>query len=236
MTKKNNYLYYIIIALVLLSVLMLMAVLQILPNNIPIQHSFDNRIIGWGSKYTLFIFLFLELMITGIFCGSGFLIEKLATSEEEKKQSQVNRRLLNAIGLCVLLMVIIYLIIAIINAYSVTMLKKSPLINIISVACCAIGILYIVLGIIVRKSKRNVFLGLRTKLSLKNDFNWKKAQRTSSFVFFFGGCIMILGSFFIPNSFKLIWLVLVSLFVVIMSIILSRIVLKKAENVNEDVL
>ncbi|HRZ85378.1 MAG TPA: SdpI family protein [Candidatus Paceibacterota bacterium] len=78
----------------------------------------------------------------------------------------------------------------------------------------AIGILFIYIGIMFKKIKRNWFIGIRTAWTINNDKVWEKTHRLGSKLFITSGIITIFGIFF-PEY--LLWFVLAP--VIISSII-----------------
>jgi len=60
----------------------------------------------------------------------------------------------------------------------------------------AIGLLFILIGFMIRKAKRNFFIGIRTPWTLSSDKVWDETHRVGSWLFMSSGLIAIIGSFF----------------------------------------
>jgi len=60
----------------------------------------------------------------------------------------------------------------------------------------ALGFLFIFLGFMLRKAKRNFFIGIRTPWTLSSDKVWDQTHRVGSGLFMASGVAAILGSFF----------------------------------------
>ena len=60
----------------------------------------------------------------------------------------------------------------------------------------ALGFLFIFLGFMLRKAKRNFFIGIRTPWTLSSDKVWDQTHRVGSRLFMASGVATILGSFF----------------------------------------
>jgi uncharacterized membrane protein len=60
----------------------------------------------------------------------------------------------------------------------------------------ALGLLFILVGFMMRKAKRNFFIGIRTPWTLSNDKVWDETHRVGSWLFMGSGVLAILGSFF----------------------------------------
>jgi uncharacterized membrane protein len=87
------------------------------------------------------------------------------------------------------------------------------------------GVLFIAIGFMLRKAKRNFFIGIRTPWTLSSDFVWDKTHQLGSILFMASGAFTIIGGFF--GGMTAFWLMFVpligsSLFLVIYSYILYR--------------
>ncbi len=60
----------------------------------------------------------------------------------------------------------------------------------------AMGILFIFIGYLLRKAKRNFFIGIRTPWTLSSDRVWDETHRVGSVLFMVSGTFAFLGSFF----------------------------------------
>jgi len=59
----------------------------------------------------------------------------------------------------------------------------------------AIGLLFILIGYMIRKAKRNFFIGIRTPWTLSNDKVWDETHRVGSWLFMGSGGLAIIGAF-----------------------------------------
>jgi len=87
------------------------------------------------------------------------------------------------------------------------------------------GVLFIAIGFMLRKAKRNFFIGIRTPWTLSSDSVWDKTHQTGSILFMISGVFAIIGGFF--GGMIAFWLMFVpligsSLFLVVYSYILYR--------------
>lgn len=88
----------------------------------------------------------------------------------------------------------------------------------------AMGLLFIFAGIMMRKAKRNFFIGIRTPWTLSNDRVWDETHRIGSTLFIISGILAFLGAFFEAYA---IWLVLIpvlgsTLFLLVFSYVLYQ--------------
>ena len=60
----------------------------------------------------------------------------------------------------------------------------------------AMGLLFIVIGSLLRKAKRNWFIGIRTPWTLSSDRVWDETHRLGSILFMISGVLAVIGGFF----------------------------------------
>lgn len=87
------------------------------------------------------------------------------------------------------------------------------------------GVLFIAIGSMLRKAKRNFFIGIRTPWTLSSDSVWDKTHQLGSILFMASGVFAIIGGFF--GGMIAFWLMFVpligsSLFLVVYSYVLYR--------------
>jgi uncharacterized membrane protein len=88
----------------------------------------------------------------------------------------------------------------------------------------AMGLLFIFVGVMVGKAKRNYFIGIRTPWTLSSDKVWDETHRIGGKLFIASGVLALLGAFFPDYSF---WFIMVpvlgtALFTVIYSYVLFQ--------------
>jgi len=89
----------------------------------------------------------------------------------------------------------------------------------------ALGLLFLSIGSILRKAKRNFFIGIRTPWTLNSDYVWDRMHRLGATLFMVSGVLAFIGSF--VGGVTAFWLFLVPLigstiFLVIYSYLLYR--------------
>jgi uncharacterized membrane protein len=88
----------------------------------------------------------------------------------------------------------------------------------------ALGLLFIFVGVLMSKAKRNFFIGIRTPWTLSSDKVWDETHRVGSKLFMASGALALLGAFFPDYAF---WFLMVpimgtALFTVVYSYVLFR--------------
>jgi uncharacterized membrane protein len=70
----------------------------------------------------------------------------------------------------------------------------------------AMGLLFIFIGLMISKSKRNYFIGIRTPWTLSSDRVWDETHRLGGKLFVASGLLALLGAFFPDQA---LWFILV---------------------------
>jgi uncharacterized membrane protein len=60
----------------------------------------------------------------------------------------------------------------------------------------AMGLLFIIIGSLLRKAKRNFFIGIRTPWTLSSDTVWDKTHQLGATLFVASGVLAVIGGFF----------------------------------------
>jgi uncharacterized membrane protein len=60
----------------------------------------------------------------------------------------------------------------------------------------AIGLLFILVGFMMRQAKRNFFIGIRTPWTLSSDTVWNETHRLGAILFMISGVLAFIGGFF----------------------------------------
>ena len=97
--------------------------------------------------------------------------------------------------------------------------------NMSSLLAPALGLLFILMGLMIRKAKRNFFIGIRTPWTLSSDKVWDETHRVGSGLFIMSGIFALIGVFFGSITaflFILIPLMVSTTFLIIYSYFLYR--------------
>lgn len=89
-----------------------------------------------------------------------------------------------------------------------------------------IGLLFIILGNYMQRSKQTFFFGIRTPWTLSSEEVWRKTHRLGGRLFIIGG-LLIMGSSFLPGSWKIVGLIATVIAVTVIPIVYSYIIYKK---------
>jgi uncharacterized membrane protein len=91
----------------------------------------------------------------------------------------------------------------------------------------AMGILFIVIGFLIGKAKRNFFIGIRTPWTLSSDTVWAKTHALGKWTFIGAGIVSILSAFLGEDGF---WAIMICVFAAAIIPIVYSYILWKREN------
>jgi uncharacterized membrane protein len=88
----------------------------------------------------------------------------------------------------------------------------------------ALGLIFIFAGVMMRRAKRNFFIGIRTPWTLSSDRVWDKTHQIGSTLFIASGILALLGAIFAEHA---VWFILIpvlgsTLFLVVYSYVLYQ--------------
>ncbi len=91
----------------------------------------------------------------------------------------------------------------------------------------AMGLLFIFMGFLLKKAKRNFFIGIRTPWTLSSDRVWDETHRLGSKLFIAAGVITLLGIFIPDQAFILLMVTVIA--AALISVIYSYLVWRREE-------
>ena len=160
-----------------------------LPDLIPIHWNASGEIDGYGPK----IFGAFMAPVIMIFTWTGM---KYLPKIDPRKNNY--EKFEKSYSVIVSLLITFFLVIHVVTllaamGYEVSIDKIVP-----SIA----GILFIVIGNYLPKSKSNYFYGIKTPWTLSSDVSWRKTHRLGGKLFIISGAVIILSSFFLDGNVK----------------------------------
>ena len=94
----------------------------------------------------------------------------------------------------------------------------------------ACGLLFVFIGNMMPKVKSNFFVGVKTPWALSNSEVWNKTHRLAGYLFFFGGLLTFVISFFLREYALFITLMVIVTVMVIVPTVMSYVWFKKFNN------
>lgn len=202
-----------------------LVVLKYMPDTVPMHYGLGGQIDRWGSKYEnllfpIFIILFAFFWIAFI----SYFRKKASTSTDEKEVQEAlsNIKVLNITSI---VMAIFFGLMQCFILYtgfrSAEINDTSQTITLTMFVNVLMGIVLIILGNILPKTKRNSAIGLRTTWSMKSDEAWAKSNRWGGILFVITGIIIIIVSLLTSGLVSTIVLVALLILDAIISCIIS---------------
>jgi len=206
-----------------IAVIIAAAAVTILPDSIAVHFGLDGNADRIGSKFEVFIFAGIVLVITVM----GILYRR--KSEKIQESSSDGKAASHAAGnakicgiLCTVInavMIGLECVFTAVGYAGIQQISGTEGELYCSAAVILMGILFAVLGNIMPKMKINGLMGLRTTWSMKNDVVWARCQRMGGTVTFFGGVAIILSGIILRGYPSLIAMMII--FLVIFAIMIK---------------
>lgn len=208
-TKKE----IIPILIILLTLVVILALYSKLPSRVPSHWNFQGKVDGYSSKnFTAFFFPGLIIFIYLLMTFLPF-IDPLRKNVEASAEAYFWLRAMFVGFFSLLYFNILYAGIAGGEKFSINLTFLPVL-----------GLLFIGIGFLLPKFKRNYFIGIRTPWTLNSDVVWEKTHQRAKNLFIAAGVVLILGSL-IKNLG--IWLLIIMLIFLLWPIIDSYFIYRK---------
>ena len=209
--------YWVIAALVLLSIVVSVIFISMMPDQVPMHYNAAGQVDRMGSKYENLIFPGAM-----IFVGIPLII-----AGQKKGIKRSEETVLLAIGISILaafnVLNVILLYKALTYEPGATLdMEMSKLIFVI------LGILLIVLGNVMPKVRRNNMVGLRTFWSKSSDAVWQKSQRFGGIASVICGILLLIGALFLRGEAAAVILVALMVIWIVLCVGASYVYYKKS--------
>ena len=198
-----------ILVIMLLSIVATGISFAFLSDTIPTHIGIDGRPDQYGSKYFLLIFDAIILIIGTIM----IIVSKYSKSENYKKYLSIVGAFIEGVFF-VLLVVFI--------AYALSYKDNETPFDISKIIMIVFGLLFILMGNIMPKIKRNKTLGFKCKWSLYNDVTWQKTHRFVGYLGVMIGILSLLSGLFFKEMINFIILIILVATLMISTLIASH--------------
>lgn len=200
--------------------------LQFMPDSIPVHYNIAGEIDRWGSKYEslimpvviIFFTVFWEILF-------AFYNKKLKNATEEKQRAELisNVKVMRITAVCIAAFMEVMQYISIYNACVNSDAGIEYLeIDSIKVTCVLMGLVFVIIGNFLPKTKLNGTIGLRVTYSMYNDVTWSKSNRFCGFAFIIAGILTAVTSVIFNKALALILMLVYIMALVIISIIYAK--------------
>lgn len=199
--------------------------LGFLPDTVPMHYNAEGVIDRWGSKYENLLFPVIILALTLFWQLLIWGFEKKAAKaklEKERAEALSNAKMLHIVAISMALMYCVMQCFILYGAYVEANIGAThSVIDIAQISCILLGVMFVVLGNFMPKTRVNGLVGLRIVWSMHNDVTWAKSNRFAGMSLIIVGLLTIVTAIF-ADSMLATGLMLVYLLVsVIIDIIYS---------------
>ena len=175
-----------------------------LPETVPMHYDALGRIDRWGSRYENLLFPALMLVMAGgLSSVVRYLSRRAERTEDEKERASAfsNANVLGIVSTVTLFgfLVMQTVILCVACRDAADRAETAPA-DIMKIAGVMFGLVMLILGNFLPKTRRNSIVGVRISWSLYNDETWRRCNRFSGFALILAGLAMILLSIFVKNG------------------------------------
>ena len=180
-------------------------VLQFMPDSVPMHYDMSGNIDRWGSRYENLIFPIIILAMSLFWALFIRFYEKKADKASDEKESasaRSNAKVLGIVGMSQAAMFTVMQGFLLYGAYTEAVSgAERQSIDIGKVSCILMGIIFIVLGNFMTKTRINGAVGVRISWSMYNDNTWRKSNRFGALAIMIAGVPTIITSVLMKSSF-----------------------------------
>ena len=199
------------------------AVFFFLPDTVAAHFGIDGTPDRYGSKYEAFLFPAIILGITLLY----FLYRKFQekSSKEDNDRTARNLDILDTVILIVMVLFnALCVFLLTVMKHPATMKNKENMIFVI--ISCVIGVLFILLGNILPKTKPNSFIGIRLSWCMDSDEHWYIANRNCGIAMVLSGICTVIAGLIVRNGTYIIYMILSLILFLTVATIYSYVIIK----------
>ena len=200
------------------------AVFFILPDTVAAHFGIDGTPDRYGSKYEAFLFPAIILVITLLY----FLYRKFQekSSKEDNDRTARNLDILDTVIMIVMVLfnALCVFLLAVMKHPGMMKNKENMIFVIISTI---IGVLFILLGNILPKTKPNSFIGMRLSWCMDSDEHWYIANRNCGIAMVLSGICTVIAGLIVKNGTYVIYMILSLILFLTVATIYSYVIIKK---------
>lgn len=178
---------------------------QFMPDSVPMHYDMAGNIDRWGSKYENLIFPIIILVMSLFWTLFIHYFEKKAlksTDEKESAGAKSNAKVISIVGLCMAAMFTVMQAFILYGAYHEAVSGATQwTVDIGKVSIILLGIILIVLGNFMTKTRINSTVGFRVSWSMYNDNTWRKSNWFGAYAIIISGIVTIIMAAIMKNSF-----------------------------------
>lgn len=221
---KNFKKIIIIILAVLPTIYSAIAVFFILPDTVAAHFGIDGTPDRYGSKYEALLFPAIILVIALLY----FLFRKF----QQKSSTDENERTARNLDILDTVILIVMVLFNALCVFFLTMMKNPATMKnkenmIFVIISCVIGVLFILLGNILPKTKPNSFIGVRMSWCMDSDEHWYITNRNCGIAMVLSGICTVIAGLIVRNGTYIIYMILSLILFLTVATIYSYVIIKK---------
>lgn len=198
----------IIFVVYLLNILVTFISIQFMDDKVALHFGANGTPDRWGSKYELLGISLLYLVLGAFFEVIIIIYRKKASGELDDKatvSAKNNLKIIEISGLLCALLCIAFQIIIIYLAFTVTPEFKNNDLNdyFFKIEAVILGVMLVLIGNYLPKTRINGLIGIRTKWSMANDKSWELCHRFGGRLMFACGILCVIAAIALKGSYAL---------------------------------
>ncbi len=197
--------------------------LQFMPDSVPMHYDISGQIDRWGSKYENMIFpifIILLALFWQIFILYYERKSSNASTDKESLGAASNAKYLTIVSITTSIVFGVMQCFILYGSFSEANKNATHAsVDIAKVSCILLGLLYIILGNYMPKTKINGTVGVRISWSMYNDVTWAKSNHFGGIALIITGLLTIVTSIFVNGNLSTI-LMLVYLSIAVVAILI----------------
>lgn len=220
--KRSKSILLIVLSL-LPAVCTAVAVFFIMPDTVAAHFGSNGTPDRYGSKYEAFILPAITLVLTALY----FLIRKFIyrSSTDDNSRTEKNLDILDTV------ITVILILLNVVNTFILIIMTKPEVMknkeNIIFVIISSvIGVLFILLGNILPKTKPNSFVGVRLSWCMDSDEHWHITNRNCGIAMVLSGICTVIAGLIVRNGTYIIYMILSLIVFLTVATIYSYVIIK----------
>ena len=194
----------IIWSLAVLPTIVTAVALKFMPDTVPLHYNFAGEIDRWGSKYEHFLMPALLIVFVVLMQVITYFQEKKIEDEPTPREQASRRNNIKVVRIVTIVFEIFWLILICwmlwTSKENANLGTEQTATNIGQFIWIALGILLVVIGNILPKSRMNSVIGVRTTWSMYNEETWSKSNRFGGIVLMVTGIAMVIASLVLKES------------------------------------
>ena len=180
-------------------------VLMFFPDQVPVHYDVSGNIDRWGSKYENLVFPIIILAMSLFWTLFISYYEKKALNTKDEKEgagSKTNAKVLGIAGLCMTVMFTVMQGFILYGAVTAAASEATQMtVDIGKISIIMLGLIFIILGNFMTKTRINCTVGFRVNWSMYNDNTWRKSNRFGAYGLMIAGIFTIIIAVILKNSF-----------------------------------